>query len=341
MSDLRQDPVTGQWVVISELRAIRPNEFRQVETRRSDLACPFCAGFEHQTPAALDEVTRKGESSTDESWLIRVVPNKYPALTETAQTADASGGPYQSASLPGHQEIVIQSPRHVASFSQLTDEELDASLQIFRKRVEFVQQLPAIEHVMLFTNCRSDAGASLEHIHSQIIGTPIISPNLETRHQLAEAHLESNNKAMMECIVSWELDQAQRIVASEDSWVVFCPFASRFPYQVWIAPRHPESDFVRCDEKSLNQLGRMIREVVDRLERVHDFPAYNIMFHSGAHRQNRWNGYQWYVEIVPRLTRFAGYELGTGCWINHVSPDEAARQLRQLPSNFATAESVG
>ncbi len=331
MSDLRQDPVTGQWVVISELRAIRPNEFRQVETRRSDLACPFCAGFEHQTPAALDEVL-----DDQGKWLIRVVPNKYPALTDVTHTAKVDGGPFQAMSRPGYQEIVIQSPRHVASFSQLTDEELEISLRVFQKRLEAVQQRPAVEHAMLFTNCRSEAGASLEHIHSQIIGTPIISPNLETRHQLAEAHFELKNETIIESIVSWELKQSQRIVTQEEPWVVFCPFASRFPYQVWIAPHRRELDFVHCCEKNLNSLGRMIREVVDRLERIHDFPAYNVMFHTRAHRKQNRDAYQWYVEIVPRLTRFAGYELGTGCWINHISPDEAARQLRQLPSNFAS-----
>ena len=317
--------------MISELRAVRPNEFRRVETRRSDLSCPFCLGFEENTPPAIVEIPH---STHPHQWLIRVVPNKYPAFTQLSDQPPRETGPYQQRYSEGRQEIVIQSPRHVSSFSQLNDAELEGSLLTFQQRMLKLREEDSVEHVMLFTNCRSEAGASLEHIHSQIIGSPIISPNLETRLNRAREYYERNNETAMQSIVRWESEQASRLVTQDDSWVAFCPFASRFPYQVWIAPRTTERDFATCSSASTHALGSMIRDIVDRLERVHDFPAYNIMFHVADHRDDARLTYQWYVEIVPRLVRFAGYELGTGCWINHVSPSNAASQLRKLPSSF-------
>ena len=331
MSDLRQDPISGQWVVISELRSARPNEFRQVDTRRSDLSCPFCKGFEHSTPTALETICA---DEGEESWLIRVVPNKYPALVPAEQESEKQAGPYRLVQSSGSQEIIIHSPRHVASLSQLTNPEIEAGMQACQNRLRNYHQQSAIQHVMLFTNCRSEAGASLEHIHSQLVGTPIISPSLQTRLDRACDFFDKHGTTSMHQIVEWEMNESTRLISNGDDWAVFCPFASRFPYQVWIAPRQPIPDFASCDERAASQLGFLIRDVVDRLEQIHDFPAYNVMFHTADNGRTFENQYQWYVEIVPRLTRFAGYELGTGCWINHINPDTAAQQIRQVPSSF-------
>jgi len=343
MSDLRQDPITGQWVIISELRGVRPNEYQKVETRRSDLACAFCRGNEHNTPEPILELFAPPKNAPSKNepppvsngdWLIRVVPNKYPAFSENQRLTQRNQGPYQSILCGGIQEIIIQSPRHVASFSQLTDLELSKSFEAFQWRLRSLRENEQVKHVMLFTNCRAEAGASLEHLHSQIIGTPIISPDLQTRMEMAQAHFSAHARTTMESVVAWEQKQADRIVTVEDPWVVFCPYASRFPYQIWIAPQQAEADFVNCSGLQVESLSRLVREVVDRLERIHDFPAYNVMFHFAVNDLISDRVYQWYVEIVPRLTRFAGYELGTGCWINHVPPVFAAQQFRELPSNF-------
>ena len=334
MSDFRQDPITGQWVVLSEVRGVRPNEFRQVETRRSDLACPFCRGFEANTPPSLLELV---DPASPGEWLVRVVPNKFPALIQMDSENGSPPelvGPYQTQQLSGRQEIIISSPRHVASFSLLLDRELDATMEAYRQRIGDMQNDPEIQHAMLFANCRSEAGASLEHIHSQLIGTPMISPNLERRLALARDQFRQSGQTTMQQVVQWEREQRDRVIIERTHWTAFCPFASRFPFQVWVVPNQHEPSLQDCDRPRLSELGWLIRDLVDRLERAHDFPAYNVMFHVADQSPESEKMYQWYVEIVPRLTRFAGYELGTGCWINHVSPNAAARQLVELGSSF-------
>jgi len=330
MSDLRRDPITGQWVVVSEVRAVRPNEFRQVETRRSDLACAFCVGNEHNTPEAFLELPNTQPNMGPSSWSVRVVPNKYPAFGESPTTFEQADGPYQRADKKGVQEIVIQSPRHVASFSQLNDAELFDSFSAFQSRLKYHSDDASIAHLMLFTNCRAEAGASMEHMHSQIIGTPMISPGLINRFELTKVHFREYGQTCMESIVQWELKQQERIITIDDPWVVFCSFASRWPYQVWIAPQKASSSLQDCSQEDVQKLARLVRDMVDRLERLHDFPAYNVLFHLADNQREHTEHYQWYVEIVPRLTRFAGYELGTGFWINHVPPIEAVKQIRGI-----------
>ena len=330
MSDLRQDPITGQWVVVSEVRAARPNEYRRVETRRTDLACAFCRGNEHQTPQTLLQIPEQG---TDD-WSVRVVPNKYPAFTDPPTTHEQADGPYRRLDKQGVQEIVIQSSRHVASYSQLNERELHDGFLAFQSRLRAHQRDPGLAHTMLFTNCRAEAGASLEHLHTQVIGSPIISPSLTSRFDLAEAHFRERGQSTMQSIVQWEMKQQERIITIAGPWVAFCSFASRWPYQVWVASQVGQPRFAACDEQDLRSLGLLVRDLVDRLERLHDFPAYNVLLHQAPNDGSLDACYPWFIEIVPRLTRFAGFELGTGFWINHIPPVIAARELRQLPSSF-------
>jgi UDPglucose--hexose-1-phosphate uridylyltransferase len=330
MSDLRLDPITGHWVAIAENRFARPYEFQQIETRRPGLACPFCVGNESQTPRAvlaLDGAGRdiRGTARSDQDWLVRVVPNKYPAFVEAA-VAPAPGGPHQAISIDGVHEVIIESPRHVASLADLNDDELAASFSAYQMRLGELCHRPDLAHAMLFKNCRPEAGASIEHVHSQLVVTPMASAAVSHRQARARDHLQRHGHSLVGELVAWELERGDRVLAVTDNYVAVCPYASRFAYQVWIAPRQPPGPFATLGPQLRDELARLCQHWTARIEELLDYPAYNLLFHFSPFAEAELD--HWYVELFPRLTRPAGLEWGAGWWINTVAPETAASRLR-------------
>ncbi len=359
MSDLRFDPISNLWVAIARNRQERPMEFIPLEQTRQQLICPFCKGNEDETPAPFAVYASSGEllSAEDSGWTVRVIPNKYPSFrsissepvfptseghsscvnhpsnhspqpcTAPEPSHQASEfGPFDAACLPGRQELIVNSPRHITSISELTDSETVVSFQAFQERLRFHQTLGNIEHSMLFMNCRSSAGASLSHIHTQLIGSPIISGYLDERHQRAQQHFQKTGRTLLQSIAEWELHEGKRIVQETENFYVICPFASRFAFQIWIVPKHHHHCFGDCPSDMRDQLAFLCRGLVDRLENLLDEPGYNLLLHHAPYA--RQENDHWYFELFPRLTRAAGFEWGTEIWVNPVSPESAAKRFR-------------
>ena len=332
MSDLRFDPLNAHWVAIAENRSRRPYEFIQKESTRRGLVCPFCLGNESETPNPHLALSTSGQEMewpprNRDPWLVRVVPNKFPAiLSHFSDTPSIDpANPYHQSNAPGVQEVVIQSHRHVASLGDLNDEELAASFVAYQKRVASALENESVKHVMLFKNCRAGAGASLEHVHSQLIGTPIVTGPVCDRARRAESWLNDKGQSLMESLVEWELKREVRVLAQTEHFHVFCPFASRFAYQIWIVPRDRKVNFTELPQSTRDELGHVCRAWIRRLESCLNQPAYNLLFHF-APREYQHSDH-WYVEIFPRITMAAGMEWGTGCWISPISPESAAKQL--------------
>ncbi len=327
MSDLRLDPITGQWVAIAANRRHRPNEFQQVLERAQASHCPFCVGNESETPQPLQVVTTSG----GEEWVVRVVPNKFPSFPKNGSPSCPDSpvefGPYSQFPAAGIQEVIIHSPRHVESLSELSERELYQGFEVFADRVKFVSSQSEIEHAMLFKNCRAEAGASLQHVHSQLIGTPLVPDQLRLRWQRMKTHLEQNNRSILESIVDWELAREVRVLEATDRFAVICPFASRFGYQLWIVPRQQSTRFVDLDQQSNRELALLCQRYIGRLEQQLDNPAYNLLFHFAPREFADYE--HWFVELFPRLTRPAGFEWGTGWWVNPYAPEDVASNLRR------------
>lgn len=339
MSDIRFDPILEHWVTIAPNRNDRPVEFLPTERVIKRLLCPFCAGNELETPSTIESWNSEGKKITDDQeWLVRVVANKYPSFSvdngnngipsEANQQAPGDGL-YDSFSGHGIQELILPSSKHLQSLGELSDKETLVSHLAYRDRIASAasQNLP---HAMLFTNCRSSAGASLEHIHSQLIVPPILSGAVIQRTSRNTAYREKNDQHLVHALTGWELDQSDRVVEKSEHFSVVCPYASRFSFQTWIVPDAKLPGFHLCPDDVIEELAMLTRKQVMRLESILELPAYNVLYHLPPFSETKTQ--PWYVEIFPRLTIAAGLELGTDIWVNPVSPEIAARRLRQIDS---------
>jgi len=335
MSEFRQDPFSDRWVVIAQNRAERPQEFSQVETRRDATDCPFCAGNEAETPI---EVARyQGTKTKPHAWEVRVVPNKFPAVSpSTPDDDDVVASPLydggdcvagQRQPAVGVHEVIIESPNHAARFSELTDEQAELSFLAYRDRLAALDSDPQIAYGLIFKNAGVAAGASLEHVHSQLIALPWIPPEVQYELTKAQEHLLLRKETLMESVLAAEWDDGSRVVMATDHFLVFCPAASRMPFETWIVPRQPASRYELESPDVIAEAGRLVRELTIRLEQVMERPAYNYWLHS-APLGDESGRIHWRIEVAPRLAHLAGFEIGSGCFINPVAPEDAAVRLR-------------
>jgi UDPglucose--hexose-1-phosphate uridylyltransferase len=340
MSDLRKDPLTGDWAIIAERRGERPIEYQQNFQRNGQPICPFCRGNENETPPTIQDYRLRSK----DPWTVRVVPNKFPAIEKSEtenELPDVSDKICGNGACQSHQdllfelpamgvnEIIIESARHVVSFSELNDDELRLTMQAFQDAVLRCENRAEAKTVALFKNCRFPAGASIEHTHSQVISLPVVPSQLERQVDNCRRYYQKSGKPLLTAIVDQELQQACRLVAEEHGLAAFCPYASRTPYQTWITSIHNDCQFTELDQNQLFSIAALVRKTVLALESVLSDPAYNLIIHLAPLRlKDDQRIFQWFVEIFPRLTRAAGLELGTGCWINPVPPELAADQLR-------------
>lgn len=338
MSDIRFDPISGHWVTIAPNRNDRPVEFIPTERIIKRLLCPFCAGNELETPATLASYDKAGArtESGDPSWLVRVVPNKFPSFSVSGGNngipSEANGkapgnGLYESLSNHGIQELIVPSSKHLQSLGQLTDEEALIAHIAYRDRVESASGQD-LAHAMLFTNCRSSAGASLEHIHSQLIVSPILSNAVSGRVARNNAYRKDNDQHLVHALNDWELEHEDRVIEKSEHFSVVCPYASRFAFQTWIVPNAELPVFHKSSDVIMEELSGLVRKQIRRLESVLDEPAYNVLYHLPPFAEIETQ--PWFVEVFPRITTPAGLELGTDLWVNPVSPEVATRRLRQV-----------
>lgn len=339
MSELRLDPVSQRWVIIAQERDNRPDEYVAAPVRRVASDCPFCAGNEVITPEAVAVYTTShsqphhGQPST---WQVRVVPNKYPAVRSDLN------GPVRAemfglrCSAAGVHEVIIEAPQHVASLTELDQDQLRLTWMAYRDRLSEHARDPRWKYGQLFKNVGSAAGASIEHTHSQLITLPHIPHEIETELASCKKHWETYQRGLLADILEQELVAGVRIVEETPNFVAFCPFASRFPYEVWTLPRQAAARFQRFahgpaitpSDDELGELGNLVQRILSRMESLLNRPAYNFFLHTAPFDTLPYDYYHWHVEIFPRLTKAAGFEWGTGYFINPVSPEEAAMALR-------------
>jgi len=327
MPELRKDPVVERWVIIATERARRPMDFApEVTTRRGPEVCPFCPGREERTPP---EIYRSG-GSEDGPWTVRVVPNKFPALHGDPGEVHGTGeGIYDRMDGVGAHEVIVESPDHFAGLGTLPAAHVGEILGAYRERLQALRKDPRLEYVLIFKNHGVQAGASLEHPHSQLIATPIL-PELVAEELEGALHYFRMKERCVWCdIVRQERRTGTRLVLEEEGFVAVAPYASRFPYETWILPTTHRSHFESLQADEVDALARLLRELVARLDRLFVDPPYNFALHTAPLKAADPEHFHWHLELMPKLTRLAGFELGTGFFINPTPPEDAARFLRR------------
>jgi UDPglucose--hexose-1-phosphate uridylyltransferase len=340
MPDLRKDPIVGRWVIIASARAKRPHDFDFAQQRHKGRYCPFCEGHEDKTPGEIIAYRKPGSQRNREGWRIRVVPNKFPALEIEGQLNKRGEGIYDMMRGVGAHEVIIESPRHLISTSELSEEELREVFWVYRDRLVDLKKDPRLVYGMIFKNVGAAAGASLEHTHSQLIVTPIVPINVWEEMTGSLEFYNYRGRCVYCDMVQQELAFEKRIVWDTPGFVAFCPFASRFPFETWILPKNHSSHFENIQKNEVDELSGVMRQVIVKIEAALDQPAYNYIVHTAPFDTQELGHYHWHIEIMPSLTKTAGFEWGTGFYINPVPPEQAAAFLREIEVEVPEPETI-
>jgi UDPglucose--hexose-1-phosphate uridylyltransferase len=329
MSELRQDPTTYDWVIIAKDRAKRPYDFKKgdkdiISLPDHNVDCPFCPGNEHKTPK------EEAVYSSDANWKIRVVPNKFPALTTEGDTHREQLMLFRKTRGYGKHEVVIETPMHNKFIPFMQDKNVEELLKVYRDRYNVLKKDPSIKIIIIFKNHGKAAGTSLEHPHTQIVASPIVPPFIRRRLEIATQHFDNTGHCLYCDILYDEYQAKDRIVGETTFLVALHPFASRYPFETWIMPKMHSSSFSNLVDIEIEELARLLKEILLKLYVSLGNPDYNFIIHTSPVDGEHKSYYLWHIQIVPRLTLAAGFELGSGIYINTAIPEETAAFMREL-----------
>jgi UDPglucose--hexose-1-phosphate uridylyltransferase len=340
MPDLRKDPIVGRWVIIAKSRAKRPHDFDTTPRPQRGRFCPFCEGNEDKTPGEIIAYRVAGTQRNRQGWRVRVVPNKFPALEIEGELNKRGEGIYDMMRGVGAHEVIIESPRHLVSTSELSEEQLREVLWVYRDRLVDLKRDPRLVYGMIFKNVGAAAGASLEHTHSQLIVTPIVPINVWEEMTGSLEFYNYRGRCVYCDMIQQELAGEKRIVLDTPGFVAFCPFASRFPFETWVLPKNHFSHYENIQKNGVDDLAGVLKQVIAKTEAALDRPAYNYIIHTAPFDTQELAHYHWHIEIIPSLTKPAGFEWGTGFYINPVPPEEAAAFLREIEVDFQEQQNI-
>ncbi len=332
--EFRRDPLHHTWVVFAPKRQRRPQDFGPAIMQSGHLD-PFAGGNERLTPHEVYAVRDDASRPNEPGWRVRVVPNRYPAMQIEGALEGNPVGLYDHLSGIGAHEVVIETPDGDLGLDELPVRAIADVLTAYRERINDLDKDSRFQHIYIFKNVGPSAGASMAHAHSQIVALPIIPPLIEGKLTRARQHFEAKQRSLFSDILHTEREDGSRLVAENDSFFLFCPYASRFPFELAIFPKRHHPDFASCATPELHDLAEVLRFALQRLNEILDKPGYNLLLHTAPLRRpaterfasTRYD-YCWHVEIVPRFNSLAGFEVGLGSYINTVFPEEAARYLR-------------
>ena len=329
MSELRQNMATRDWVVVASARAKRPDDYasekRELTGDRPerDPDCPFCPGNEE--PAL--EIGRVPETGP---WQVRVVRNKYPALTPAGEPVRTAEGVHRCISGVGYHEVVIESPRHNTCLALETPEDVALFLSVFQGRARTLADDARVEHVICFKNHGETAGTSLVHPHAQLVALPVVPHEIRVRAEEARRHFDDNGSCVFCDMLADEVEDGSRVIVESEHFVAFVPFAAPSPFRTWVLPRRHESSFLRATNAELADLAGVLRRVLKKIYVGLSDPDYNYVIRSASVQDQDQDYLHWYVSIIPRVARTAGFELGSGMYINPALPEANADFLRSV-----------
>jgi len=329
--ELRKDPIVGRWVIISTDRAKRPYDFQRTSAPAKPGSCAFCAGNESKTPPEILAFRPSGEGMHRDGpgWTVRVVPNKFPALGIEGMLNRQGEGMYDRMNGVGAHEVIIESPEHACSMSSISEHHFEEILWACRDRILDLKRDRRFKYIAIFKNHGVQAGASMEHPHAQLIALPIVPKHAVEEMAGARQYYLMKERCIFCDIIRQDLENPARLVEEGEETVTLAPFAPRFPFETWILPKNHESCFEDSSTKVMASLARSMKRLLMKADIVLDKPAYNFVLHSTPVQDGGNEFYHWHIEFMPKLTKTAGFEWGTGFYINPTPPEEAAKFLRE------------
>jgi UDPglucose--hexose-1-phosphate uridylyltransferase len=330
MTELRKDPIMGRWVIISTERAKRPQEFPQEPASRRGGMCPLCPGSERMTPPEILAYRENGNAN-DPNWTLRVVSNKFPALRIEGELGKAADGIYDRMNGIGAHEVVIETERHDVDLFDLPEDRFRDVLWAFRDRLVDLKRDRRFKSVIIFKNHGAAAGASLSHSHSQLIALPVVPKRVMEEMTGCKEYYRFRDRCIFCDMVVQEMEQKARIVEESGEFLAFAPYAPRFPFETWIVPKRHQCAYEMIEEGQARALAAVFRRTLRRLKLALENPPFNFIIHSAPFQEGAVDFYHWHVEIMPKLTKVAGFEWGSGFYINPTPPEESAKYMRELP----------
>lgn len=335
MPELRKDPITRRWVIIATERAARPTDFPPGEPLQNHSAnCPFCEGQEARTPPEIAAIRHPGTAPNTPGWEVRVVANKYPALRIEGDAHLTTEGIYESMGGLGAHEVIVETTEHALHPATMSPSQLNAVIWMYRERYRDLDRDERFKYLVLFRNHGRSAGASLSHPHSQLIALPIVPKRATEELEGAQAYFAREGRCVY-CDILAQETQASRLVWENDEFVSFSPFAAWCPFETWIVPKRHEAGFGNLTDAQVPALADGLHQTLGRLYQCLSNPPYNYIIHTAPYDTRVGHFYHWHIEIIPRLSQVAGFEWGSGFYINTVPPEDAARYLREAVAETA------
>jgi UDPglucose--hexose-1-phosphate uridylyltransferase len=332
MSELRLNRATKEWIIVAKERAKRPHEFHREEHKKKlpafDPNCPFCPENEKKTPPEVFALRDEETKANHPGWRIRVVTNKYPALDPKREISGITGEFFKRTIGLGKHEVIIESTQHNKSLATLSLKQVQEVCEVYWKRYLVLKDDKRFKLIIIFRNHGLSAGTSLTHPHSQLIALPLVPASI--RHLLEEAmrYYDDHGSCVFCDMIHQELVQKKRIILESKEFMVFHPFASRAPFETWIVPKKHNACFGNIDQEEVKAMASVLKEILEKLYIKLEDPDYNLMIRTAPIKDAQEDYYHWYIQILPRLTTPAGFELGSGVFINSSLPEETARFLK-------------
>ncbi len=349
MSELRHDPIQKRWVIIATERSRRPTDFRHEEPQKQLShveSCPFCEGNEDKTPPEIFAIRKPGSRKNGPGWELRVFPNKFPALRVEGDIGRRGLGIYDMMNGVGAHEVIVETKNHSLHMGDMPVSHLKKVVSVYKSRILDLGRDTRLRYTLVFKNHGAVAGASLMHPHTQLIATSITPRTISQELDSGKEHFLAKERCLFCDIINQELALKERIIYETREFIVLAPFASRFPFECAIYPRRHSHDYTLMNDAELYEFARVLKATLYKLKVALNDPPYNFVIHTAPYttprpgKEHYWKtlpyDYHWHIEIIPRLTRVAGFEWGTGFYINTASPEMAAEFLQnvELPEGF-------
>ncbi len=340
MPEIRENPATKRWVIIATERAKRPEDFKKsieaaIEHPAYDPKCPFCEGNEKPGDEEIFSLRAPGTKPGEKGWYVKVIPNKFPALVppqagDSIEVKRHKSGMYLHMDGVGKHEVVVESPIHNKTIATMSIEEVSRVIRAYQERYMVLDWDPAYKLVIIFRNHGGKAGASQVHPHSQIAAASLVPLHMRYALMEAQRYYEELGRCVFCDMIKAELAEKERLVMQNEKFVAFVPYAPVFPYETWIVPLGHQTTFADLQPEDIEPLSQILHDVLAKFYRGMNNPDYNYCIRSAPHYSSSGPYYHWHIQIMPRLTTPAGFEIGSGISINVALPEESAKFLREI-----------